>query len=344
MADFHSTIVVDYGFGSVKCGFTGDDLPRSIAFPSTADDNSLFLDNFEKNIENVLQIELKAESDKHPFLLTEVPLSPKPHKEQTAQLLFEKFHVPALSIQVPGILSLYSSGRLSGLVLDSGDRFTYTVAVYNGQGIADGVDRVEFGGRNLSKIFMKMINEREKKVLLSENQIDIIHNIKEKNCYIAFDYTKELITTVQSQNFDTTYQLPDGLQFTIGSERFRCPETYFSPKQFNIDMNGLDRMIFNSIACCDVDLQRILFSNIYLTGGSTMFSGFGERMQKEIMRLTKISTGSKVISPQERIFSAWLGGTLVASNSTFSQLCVTKKEFEEFGSTIIKEKFSLKKS
>lgn len=337
-----SKIVIDYGFGSMKCGFTGDELPRSIAMLSN-DKNVSFLDNFEKNIENVFTNELKIESNKHPLLLTEVPLCPKPQKEQTAELLFEKFHIPALSIQVPGILSLFSSGRLSGLVLDSGDRFTYTVAVFNGQGFADGVKRIEFGGRNLDEVLLKMINERGNCFSLSEHT-GIIRNIKEKNCYIAFDYTKELITTIQSNNFDVTYQLPDGTQFAIGTERFRCPETFLSPKQFNIDMNGLDRMVFDSIACCDVDIQRILFSNIYLTGGSTMFPGFGERMQKEILRLTKISTGAKVISPQERIFSAWLGGTLIAAQSTFSQVCITNQEFQEFGPSIVREKFALKKS
>lgn len=342
MCDFQSAIVVDYGFGSIKCGFTGDELPRSIT-TATDSENVSFLDNFENNIRNVLIDELKTEPDKHPLLLTEVPLSSKPQKEQTAQILFEKFLVPALSIQVPGVLSLFSSGRLSGLVVDSGDRFTYTVAVSDGQAISDGAQCIEFAGRELDILLLKLISQRYKNNSLSEH-IEIIRNIKEKNCFIAFDYTKELIMSVQSNNVGISYQLPDGQDVLIGNEQFRCPEVLFSPKLLDSDITSLDKMVFNTIARCDVDLQKKLFSNVFLTGGSTMFAGFAERLQKDVTRLTKISTGVKVNSTQERIMSAWLGGSLVTANSNFSQICVTKQEYEEFGPIIVREKFALKKS
>jgi len=46
------------------------------------------------------------------------------------EIMFEKFNVPAFYLGIQAVLSLYSSGRTTGLVLDAGDGVTHTVPVF----------------------------------------------------------------------------------------------------------------------------------------------------------------------------------------------------------------------
>ena len=50
-----------------------------------------------------------------------------------AEVMFESFSIPQLYINIQAILSLYSTGRTTGVVLDSGDGVTHIVPVYEGK-------------------------------------------------------------------------------------------------------------------------------------------------------------------------------------------------------------------
>ena len=60
---------------------------------------------------------------------------------------------------------------------------------------------------------------------------------------------------------------------TIGNERFRCPEVLFNPSMVGMEASGIHDTTFNSIMKCDVDIRKDLYSNIVLSGGTTMFPG-----------------------------------------------------------------------
>ena len=83
---------------------------------------------------------------------------------------------------------------------------------------------------------------------------------------------------------------------------------------------GIHETTYNSIMKCDVDIRKDLYGNIVLSGGSTMFPGIADRMSKEITALAPSSVKIKVVAPPERKYSVWIGGSILASLSTFQQV------------------------
>merc|ERR1739838_513898 len=112
---------------------------------------------------------------------------------------------------------------------------------------------------------------------------------------------------------ECTYELPDGTVVSFGNQQIKCPEVLFKPQLIGKDFPGMDKMVYNCIQACDIDVRRDLFKNITLSGGSTMFPGINDRLVNEI----------KVIAPNERKFSVWIGGSTLSSLTTFASMWIT---------------------
>ncbi|KAM3361149.1 hypothetical protein P3S68_016003 [Capsicum galapagoense] len=141
-----------------------------------------------------------------------------------------------------------------------------------------------------------------------------------------------------SSSVERNYELPDGHVLTIGAERFRCPEVLFKPSLIRMETTGIHEKTYNSIMRCDADIRKDLYSNIVLSGDSTMFPGIAERMSREITALAPSSTKIKVVAPCERKYSTRIGGSILASLSTFQQMLITKGEYDEYGPSIVHRK------
>jgi actin-related protein len=89
---------------------------------------------------------------------------------------------------------------------------------------------------------------------------------------------------------------------------------------------------------CDIDMRKDLYANTVLSSGTTMFQGIGERMQKEISLLAPSTMKIKIIEPAERKFSVWIGGSILASLSSFQQMWISKQEYDESGPSIVHRK------
>ncbi|CAF1343248.1 unnamed protein product, partial [Didymodactylos carnosus] len=159
-----------------------------------------------------------------------------------------------------------------------------------------------------------------------------------KLCYVALDFDEETATAAASSTLEKHYQLPDGQVISIDNERFRCSEAVFKPSVLGMEVAGIHETIYNSIIKCDSHIQKHLYGNIVLTGGTTMFEGIADRIKKEIASLAPPTTEIKIIAPPERKCSTWIGGSILASLSTFQNMWISKQEYNESGPSIVHRK------
>ena len=363
-------IIIDNGTGYCKAGLSGEEGPRAV-FPACVgyfkyasgvvggDEKVFFIgadavakrgvlklnypiergvvdnwDDMEKIWGHVFTNELRVDPVEHNVMLTEAPMNPKENREKMAQIMFETFNVPGLYIAIQAVLSLYSAGKFTGIVADSGDGVTHFVPIFDGYSLPHAVIRLDLAGRDLTEFMMKLLTETGTRFSTTAEK-EIVKAIKEKSCYVALDFEEELNSV---EPFD--YELPDGTHIVVKDQRIRCPEALFKPAMIGKEGNGIGQTCYDSIQKCDIDVRKDLYNCVVLSGGSSMYTGLPERLSKEIKALAPESMKEevKVIASPERKFAVWIGGSILSSISTFESMWITKTEYEESGATIVHRK------
>merc|ERR1719453_501780 len=281
--------------------------------------------------------EMKIIAEEHPVLLTEAAMNPRKNREKAAEIFFETFGCPALFVSAQAILSLYASGRTTGVVLDSGDGVTHAVPVYEGFAMSHAVMRTDIAGRDVTEQLGLQLR-RAGHIFHTSAEREVVRQIKEQECYVAFNRQKEEQVEHEKTSAQKPFRLPDGTQIALGAERFRAPEILFHPSIVGLEYPGIHELLAYSINRADLDLRMTLFSQIVLSGGSTTFAGFGDRLLNEVRKLAPKDIKIRIAAPPERKFSTWIGGSILASLATFKKMWVSKEEYEEDGNAILHRK------
>ena len=365
------TIIIDAGSGNTRAGMAGDSAPRAV-FPSIIGrlrhrnilvglnlfSKTVFVgdevrskrsilyvkypiehgivtnwDDMEELLHHTFYNELHVEPNLHPLLVTEPLLNPKANREKMTQIVFENFNTPLFHLSLNAVLALLSTGRNNGLVIDSGDGVSHTVPIYKGFPLTSAISRLDLAGRGLTDYLAKIIAEQGYDFSCSER--DILRDMKEKLGYVSLDFQEEMQKD-RSICEEKTYEY-QGSEIRIGNGMFRCVEPLFQPSLIGMSACGLPDVAFHSIMRCDIDIRKVMFRNIVLSGGSSLFPGMGERMQKEIAYLAPSSATVKVRSPETQ-HSTWIGGSILASLDQFETMCISKQDYDEVGPCIVHRK------
>lgn len=338
-----SAIIIDNGEHEIKAGFGGYTSPPFIIDTSTNSQssnifspipngfgsNNKFKSPISRRIikdfnemrkiwSSIFESLLKVETKEHPLLMTESPLNGKKEKEAVTQIVMEEYNVPAYYTACPGVLSLYSQDKTSGIVVDSGASITDILPVFKCFGMTHMVETLDIGGFALEDKLNKLIMNQSMN-FTDSNKDEIIRQIKEEACYVKCN---------SDQPIPECFNDWSGVNAkSLGNARYECPELFFKPGY------ELHKKIHDLIENIDQDIQSTVSEIILLSGGSTMFPYFDLRLENELKELGL--SNFKVCAPPNRKDLAWIGASYMVSLSTFSQMWITKEEYEEIGPQVV---------
>lgn len=297
-------------------------------------------EDMEKVYEHVYSV-LGVSSSEHRVLLTEPILNDKKRdREKSIELFFERFHVPSYYVSAQPVLALYASGRVTGTVLDMGEGQTSVTPVYEGYALLHAIQRADIAGAEITQQLEQLLKESNMRDAEEKRSVGLdifgMRRLKEKVCYVALNFESEL--EKEEKSVREVYELPDGKSITLGRERFCAPELLFDASSLiGTASSSLPSLVVKAIELCDVDIRKTLSGDIVLAGASSLFSGLPERLHQDLTRLMP-TTKFQVRAVPERGFLTWVGGSIMASLSTFKGMWITASEYEETGVQVVHRK------
>ncbi len=357
------TIVLDIGQFSTKAGFAGEDSPslvfitmvgkpkyRNLDVQYGGHEQELYVgaeieslglykisypiekgvitdwEQFEKILEYVFY-NLRVDPTLVNILFAIHPLFPQQDIERLFQLFLEQYQCMAFYPVLDSMMTLYSGGFQTGLVIEIGDSSTRIVPIYNGYKLEHAVKILDLGGRVLTRETERILTSMGFSTESSVTR-DLARVLKERACFVSLDYKEDVN---RAEQYGKQFSLPDGSTLALTNERFRIPEILFDPTIINSEETPLPQAIMDVIGECDMDIRPQLLKNIFLSGGSSMFPNFKSRIYKELelelARRKKKDQVVKIIAPRERTYSVWVGGSILALIPEFSNNWITRAKY-----------------
>lgn len=354
-------IVIDNGTGIIKVGKADNQkpdkmFPTIVGRPDGSSDKGILIGDLCNESKERLKIGRTIENGlvqnwddmeriwnyaldgkKNKVLLTEPWNNAQCNKGKAAEIFFEKFKVPAFYVQIQDILSLYASGRMTGVVLTVGEGVSSAVPIYEGFVLHSAAQRSDIGGRDVTD-YLQMLLRKGGYHFHTSMESEVVKKIKEKRCYLSQNIEND---EEEYPEFDgVKFTLPDNKVINVGPEKFRAPELLMTPSLIGKECMGLCDMLEMAISMADLDMRKTFWSSITLAGGSTKLSNFGDRLLADFTDMTPDQIKVKIYAPKNRHISAWVGGAILAGLGSFKDCWVTAKEYKESGKRAVFRKCS----
>ncbi|KAJ0972542.1 hypothetical protein J5N97_020501 [Dioscorea zingiberensis] len=374
--DNRKVVVCDNGTGYVKCGFAGENFPSSVfpcvvgrpllryeeslmeqelkdtmvgaacsEFSNQLDISYPVHNGIVQNWEDMSHVfdhaffnELKIDPSECKILLTDPPLNPSKNREKMIETMFEKYNFSGVYIQIQAVLTLYAQGLLTGLVIDSGDGVTHVVPVVEGYSFPHLTKRMNVAGRHITSYLLDLLSRRGYAMNRTAD-FETVRDIKEKLCYISYDYKREYQLGLETTILVKNYTLPDGRVIKVGTEAIPSSRHFL----LDVEGDGLADMAFRCIQEMDIDNRMRLYQHIVLSGGSTMYPGLPSRLEKAILDcyLETVLKGNtdglkklrlRIEDPPRRKHMVYLGGAVLAGiMKDAPDFWITRQDYLEEG-------------
>ncbi|HMF34010.1 MAG TPA: actin family protein [Candidatus Lokiarchaeia archaeon] len=365
MALQNNTLILDIGQFSTKIGFAGGDAPSNVFLTmvgepkyqqvSMMEEKQFYVGDmigdsvglyklsfpiqngritdwglFVKLMDYIFYV-LRVDPGLVNVLYATHPQMPDGDKKKLYEFFFEKFQVLRCYFAMDAMLTLYAGGFTTGLVVDIAESSTRVVPFYEGYTVNPGLRVVPVGGADLTRYMASQLQEAGFK-LESSVEKQLVRSIKEKACFVSLDPDQD---RKNAQNFNKTFRLPDGESIMLNSQRFQVPELLFNPMLMKIEAPSIIDTIIDSLENCDLDVRPALLNNIFLTGGSSMFPNLELRLEHELevaLAQNRLEVPPiRIFAPKERMFSAWVGGSILALIPEFQNSWISRVSYFKNG-------------
>eukprot|EP00420_Gonyaulax_spinifera_P021695 CAMPEP_0197914120 /NCGR_PEP_ID=MMETSP1439-20131203/77894_1 /TAXON_ID=66791 /ORGANISM="Gonyaulax spinifera, Strain CCMP409" /LENGTH=405 /DNA_ID=CAMNT_0043536013 /DNA_START=13 /DNA_END=1228 /DNA_ORIENTATION=+ len=282
---------------------------------------------WEHTFRNVLNVE----QEELPVLLADaLPLGQAayPARQWVAEVMLEKLRVKSLAVFNSAVLSLFSTGRTRGLVVESGEGLTQAVPVFEGYAIPHAIFKMEVAGQDITAKVQQMMRGEDGRE--HADNLPVMQAMKEKVCSVALDWGTAMKGHDHADEEAKSFELPDGKIVQVSQMiRTGAPEVLFGCGEQGSP--SMQKICMEAINTCDLDFRQDLVRSLVVAGGTSMLPGLAPRLRSELSSLLPMELARQVdvCVDSQRRYAAWIGGSMFASLSTFDQVAITKQEFEE---------------
>lgn len=232
-------------------------------------------------------------------------------KEKINEWLKENYDFEQVTF-VPGyLLTLYSYGKETGIVVDIGAFWTNITPIIEGVSDDNYSLSIPIGGRSLEDYMKILLSRRGLKFsgkkhtkYIEETKDDLlVRNLLSESCFVSTNErnTREIISSTTSylELIQVNSNLDNNKPIFLEEERFQVTEdVFFKPYKIGIESPSICEAIFKVINKCPLDTRTLLMENIFLTGRSSLFIGLPQRIQ---VNLTKLFLNNKLRGDTNRL-------------------------------------------
>lgn len=377
MYDITSSLIIDNSSLALKCGLAKQHTPtyfhrslgdiriiESINFEQEMYTDKKWNENLTNNTQNtykpfikggnIMEPELCAEAYKYiitdkfnrepeniPILICDSLNSKESPKKALAEYMFEELKISVMAMVSQPVLSLFSTGLTSGLVIDAGYGHTQIAPIIEGYVLKSHQINELMSNEMIDAEIYKELNRWKSKGRTS-GLIEVVKGLSKGVSLDRESISQQELTRLDFIDGVTDYmiELPDGNMANIGFLTDIYHSTFFNKYKENLN---LSRMCLKSLYFSYMNIQKLLSENILFVGGNSNITNIQRRLIIEMEELDKTERTSNFIfklaqnnlNPE---FNSYIGGCIVTELANANAYWITKTEYEESGDSVLLKK------